>query len=45
MASPAARQGAPLPELGSHWNLFEKLAAQSAYPKMSFLMKAGPYIV
>lgn len=37
MASLPARQGAPLPELGSHWGLFEKLAAQSAHPKMSFL--------
>jgi dienelactone hydrolase len=34
------RQGAPLPELGSHWNLFEKLAAQSARAKMSFLNPA-----
>lgn len=37
MTSLPAKQGAPLPELGSHWNLFEKLAAQSAHPKMSFL--------
>jgi dienelactone hydrolase len=37
MASLPARQGAPLPELGSHWDLFEKLAAKSAHPKMSFL--------
>ena len=27
-----ARQGAPLPELGSHWGLFEKLAERSAQP-------------
>lgn len=31
------RQAAPLPELGSHWDLFEKLSAQSAHPEMSFL--------
>jgi dienelactone hydrolase len=37
VASLPARQGAPLPELGSHWDLFEKLAAQSAHPRMSFL--------
>ncbi|MBM3289106.1 MAG: hypothetical protein FJY92_03050, partial [Candidatus Hydrogenedentes bacterium] len=37
MASLPARQGAPLADLGSHWPLFEKLAAQSAHPKMSFL--------
>ncbi len=37
MTSLPERQGAPLPELGSHWELFEKLAAASADPRMSFL--------
>jgi dienelactone hydrolase len=36
-ASLPSRQSAPLPELGSHWDLLEKLAAQSAHPQMSFL--------
>ncbi len=32
-------QSAPLPDLGSHWELFEKLSAQ-CQPKMSFLEDA-----
>lgn len=37
MTSLPERQGAPRPELGSHWELFEKLAAASADSRMSFL--------